>query len=216
MKFALALLAFGAQAVKLQDADLSSRGERIARIIDSNNDEIVSGDELHELIDIIVDLEYLDEETAAPAHEEIEELVAVGDIPATFEELDAELAEMDDEELEELDEAFTAIEDMVLTEAGKMVFDELDQDDNGAVDFDEFTDVLEFIEEEEGLDEDEVEELVDGFYEIAGEDGVVDGDEFFYAMGAAIADDPELREELLDDIVDFIDELQEEAMEESD
>lgn len=210
MKFALALLAFGAQAVKLQDADLSSRGERIARIIDSNNDEIVQGDELHELIDIVVDLGYLDEETAEAGHEEVDMLVEVGDIPATFEELDAELAEMDDEDLEELDDAFTAIEDMVLIEAGKFVFDELDVNDNGEVDFDEFTGAMEEFEED--LDEDDVNELVDGYFEIAGEDGVVDGDEFFYAMGEAIADDPELREELLDEIVDFIDEIQEMEM----
>ena len=189
---------------------MSTRGERIARIIDSNNDEIVQGDELHELIDFVVELGYFDEETAAPAHEEVEELVAVGDIPATFEELDAELAEMDDEELEELDEAFTAIEDMVLIEAGKFVFDELDVDDNGEVDFDEFESAV--IELEEDLSEDEIDQITNDFYGLAGEDGVVDGDEFFYGMGLALAEDPELREELLDEIVDFIDEIQEMEM----
>lgn len=118
---------------------------------------------------------------------------------------------MDDEELEELDEAFTSIENMVLIEAGKFVFDEMDLDDNGEVDFDEFTGAMEEFEED--LDEDDIDELVDGYFEIAGEDGVVDGEEFFYAMGEAIADDPELREELLDEIVDFIDEIQEMEME---
>ena len=114
---------------------------------------------------------------------------------------------MDDEELEELDEAFTAIEDMVLIEAGKFVFDEMDLDDNGEVDFDEFTEAV--VDLEEDLDEEDIDEIVEEYNYLAGEDGVVDGDEFFYAMGMAIAEDPELREELLDDIVDFIDAVQE-------
>ena len=62
---------------------------------------------------------------------------------------------MDDEELEELDEAFTSIENMVLIEAGKFVFDELDVNDNGEVDFDEFTGAMEEFEED--LDEDDMD-----------------------------------------------------------
>ena len=94
MKFTLALLAIGAQAVKLhqeevEDPDfIADRVEALFRIVDWNGSGDVDADELKDLAYIAEAFGYIDEEEADAAYEGADELVEMFDGPFSFEDLE--------------------------------------------------------------------------------------------------------------------------------
>jgi len=94
MKFTLALLAIGAQAVKLhqeevEDPDfIADRVEALFRIVDWNGSGDVDADELKDFAYIAEAWGYIDEEEADGAYEGADELVDAFGGPFSFEDLE--------------------------------------------------------------------------------------------------------------------------------
>ena len=205
MKFATALIAIGAQAVKLHQEDgedyLIERAVAMHRIIDWNGSGTVDGDEIKDLAYIADAFGYLEEGALEEVDEEVDEFMETMGGP--FEE-DAlvEALEGEDEELQkDMVEGLEGAETMIIDFAVAVAFDEIDTNDNGEIEVEEVDDMIEALE----LEDDE-DEIYDGFAAAdVDDDYVVDVEEFYNAMWYAIEEDAELRKDIMESAADFID-----------
>jgi len=233
MKFAAALIALGAQAVKLyqeedeynQADDWETRGARVMSVIDWNGDDLVDEDELKDLIFIAETFGYIDGDEADDLNEFAEGVIDHFEGPISAEMLHEEIewileqpnedGEWDEalEGIAEMEDLVEGAEDMMIDLAVEVAFDAIDADGSDAIGVDEVADMVVDLE----LDDEEAGEVYDAF-ELADQDGdeEVDFDEFEDAIWSAMDEDPELRWEILDEAADFINEFDVDCTEDGD
>ena len=163
MKFAAALIALGAQAVKLyqeedeynQEDDWETRGARVMSVIDWNGDELVDEDELKDLVFIAETFGYIDGDEADGLDEFAEGVIEYFGGPISAEMLHDEIEWILEQPNEngEWDEALEGIadmedfvegaEDMMIDLAVEVAFDVIDADGSDAINVDEVAAMVE-------------------------------------------------------------------------
>lgn len=198
MKFAASLIAIGASAIKLRQED---EAHPVQRMIDWNGDGLIQREEAKDQAYIFYATGYIDEDDLAEAIEFYDDDEFPDEF--TFDDVWNYVEETGDEETAEGFAEFVEFsENVVLDMAANYIFDEIDADGNDDIDIDEATDFI----YENFSDEEEQEEIFDGFAEADEDDSYsVDRAEFLDAMIGAIHEEEGLREDVLEDIADFID-----------
>ena len=205
MKFATALIAIGAQAVKLHQEDgedyLIERAVAMHRIIDWNGSGTVDGDEIKDLAYAADAFGYIEEGELDQVNADIDEFMDAMGGPFDEDDLVGVLEEADEELLEEMVEGLECAEEMIIDFAVGAVFDAIDTNDNGEIEVEEVEDMIAELELE-----DDADEVYEGFEAAdVDEDWVVDVEEFYDAMWYAIEEDAELRRDIMEEAADFID-----------
>ena len=197
MKFAASLIAIGASAIKLNQED----AHPVQRMIDWNGDGLIQREEAKDQAYIFYATGYIDEDDLNEAiefydHDEFPDEFTFDDVWDYVEETG------DEETAEGFAEYVEFSENVVLDMAANAIFDVIDADGNDEVDIDEAVDFV----EANFSDEDEQEEVYEGFAEADEDDSyTVDRDEFLGAMIDAIHEEEGLRDDVLEEIADFID-----------
>ena len=165
MKFAASILAAIGSAVKLHQPADEGQGELLNwgfELVDTNDDgviDIVEAENLLGFVEETFGVDLADDEAEAIYWE-----VAGEDGLVQPEEFVGAIME----------EFNPTLDDII-----GVMFDGVDGDDNGTIDIDEFVAALEFYEEvESDISDGEWDDLVEGFFEVAGDDEVVDYGEF--------------------------------------
>ena len=143
MKFAAALIALGAQAVKLyqeedeynQADDWETRGARVMSVIDWNGDDLVDEDELKDLIFIAETFGYIDGDEADDLNEFAEGVIDHFGGPISAEMLHDEINSIHDalEGIEVMAGIMEGAEDMMIDFAVDFAFDAIDADGSDAI-----------------------------------------------------------------------------------
>lgn len=200
MKFAASLIAIGASAIKLRQED---EAHPVQRMIDWNGDGVIQREEAKDQAYIFYATGYIDEDDLDEAIEFYDD----DEFPAefTFEDVWDYVEESGDMETAEGFADFIEFsEDVVLDMAANAIFDEIDADGDDEVDIDEAIDFIESVTS----DVDEQDEMYDGFAEADVDDSyTVDRAEFLDAMIEAVHEEEGLRDEVIAEIADFIDEF---------
>ena len=197
MKFAASLIAIGASAIKLNQED----AHPVQRMIDWNGDGLIQREEAKDQAYIFYATGYIDEDDLNEAiefydHDEFPDEFTFDDVWDYVEETG------DQETADGFEEFVEFSENVVLDMAANAIFDVIDADGNDEVDIDEAVDFV----EANFSDEDEQEEVYEGFAEADEDDSyTVDRDEFLGAMIDAIHEEEGLRDDVLEEIADFID-----------
>ena len=211
MKFATALIAIGAQAVKLtqeEDDYVVDRYVALHRITDWDGSGTVDAEEIKDFAYIAEAFGYIDEDELYEAYDGADELIEAFGGPFTVDELvevlDYALAEGGEEVVDEIVGGLEDAEELIIDAAVGFAFDAMDADMNGEIDEDEVYDMIDELE----LDDEEAEEVLDGFdYADADGDEAVDAGEFYDAVWEAVENDVELRNELMQGVADLADEF---------
>ena len=208
MKFATALIAIGAQAVKLHQEDgedyLIERAVAMHRIIDWNGSGTVDGEEIKDLAYAADAFGYIEEGELDQVNADIDEFMNAMGGPFDEDQLIGVLEEADEEVQEEMVEGLECAEEMIIDFAVGAVFDEIDTNDNLEIEVEEVEDMIEELE----LDAHDEYEVYSVFQAAdVNEDWVVDVDEFYNAIWYAIEEDAELRKDIMETAADFIDEF---------
>ena len=198
MKFAASLIAIGASAVKLREED---QAHPVQRMIDWNGDGLIQREEAKDQAYIFYATGYIDEEDLDEAIEFYDDEEFPDEF--TFDDVWDYVDETGDMEAAEGFMEFVEFsENVVLDMAANAIFDEIDGDGDDEIDIDEAVDFVyeNFSEEEEQM------EVLDGF-EAADEDdsNSVDRAEFLDAMINALHEEEGLRDDVIEEIADFID-----------
>ena len=228
MKFAAALIAVGVNAVKLyqeDEADWEYATDRVMSVIDWNGDNVVDEDELKDLIFIAETFEYIDEEEAEFYNEFAEGVIDYFGGPVTSDELIDEINWIHEQDNSDgsWDEDLAAIEvmsgilqgaeGMMIDLAVAVAFDSIDADGSDAIDVDEVDAMIDDLE----LDEDEAMDVYEAFeWADADDDMEVTYEEFGDAVWEAVEEDEDLRQEILDEAADFINEWDVDCTEDGD
>ena len=198
MKFAASLIAIGASAIKLHQED---EAHPVQRMIDWNGDGLIQREEAKDQAYIFYATGYIDEDDLAEAIDFYDDDEFPDEF--TFDDVWDYVEETGDQEVAEGFAEFVEFsENVVLDMAANAIFDEVDADGNDVLDIDEAADFI----VENFSDEEEQDEVIDGFV-AADEDGSGDVDraEFLDAMIYAIHEEEGVREEVIEEIADFID-----------
>jgi hypothetical protein len=106
--------------------------------------------------------------------------------------------------LDNVEDALLVAETIVIDTAVELAFDEMDINDDGVFDQDEAEDMMEDL----GLDDEEIEDFYETMeYADADENGVVTFDELYSVVWEAVEEDAELRAMFMQEMADWIDEL---------
>ena len=213
MKFAAALIALGAQAVKLyqeedgsnQEQDWETRSARVMSVIDWNGDELVDEGELKDLIFIAETFGYIDGDEADELGEFAEGVIDYFGGPFSAEELHDEVNYILEaaEGIEVMEGLMEGAEQMIIDSAKAYTFDLVDDNGDDAIDGDEVDAMVEDLE----LDDEEAAEVYEAFVAAdVDEDDQVTYDEWDAAIEWAMEEDPELRWEILEEAADAINE----------
>ena len=198
MKFAASLIAIGASAVKLREED---QAHPVQRMIDWNGDGLIQREEAKDQAYIFYATGYIDEEDLDEAIEFYDDEEFPDEF--TFDDVWDYVDETGDMEAAEGFMEFVEFsENVVLDMAANALFDEVDADGDDEIVIDEAVDFI----YENFSDEEEQQEIFDGF-EAADEDdsNSVDRAEFLDAMINAIHEEEGLRDDVIEEIADFID-----------
>ena len=185
MKFALALLAIGAQAVKLHQEEevqedpssWKARADRMHSIVDWDGSGTVDAEEIKVLIAMTAENGYATEDEAEGLFVFADELQEDMGGPFTADQLWAAvevLMEADDEEalddLETMEGLLVDAEDMIMNMAIDASFEVMDIDDNDQIEASDIDVIAEVLE----MDDDEADEfLEDVMFMDEDEDGAV-------------------------------------------
>lgn len=205
MKFSAALIALGAQAVKLQDFDEFAWGrlDLLHGVLDMDGSGFVDTKELQDLAEIGEYFGFLDEEQVAEMTDFALEFEDVFDGPFTVEQLDEYcefvLEEGTEEDLEQLDrfaDYMEGAEDMVLKLVWSIYFKQIDADGSGTITVSD----IDYVVSQYGWSE----SAYDIFENDTDENGEIDLDEYFASFESQFEGDPEYRFAFVAGAVSFL------------
>ena len=216
MKFTLALLAIGSQAVKLHqddEADLGSweaRAERMHSVIDWDGSGTVDAAELQDLFFLAENLDYIDEDMQDELDDFADGMEEYFGGPWTAEEMIEEVnwviengTEEDMEHLDVLEGILEGSEEMLLDFALSFAFDYVDENGNDQIEVEE----VDAMADELDLDDEERQDLYDGMEAFDENDDMqVSWDEFTAGMEWVLEEEPELKWEILEGAAELVNE----------
>ena len=216
MKFTLALLAIGSQAVKLHqddEADLGSWEARAARmhsVIDWDGSGTVDAAELQDLFFLAENLDYIDEDMQDELDDFADGMEEYFGGPWTAEEMIEEVnwviengTEEDMEHLDVLEGILEGSEEMLLDFALSFAFDYVDENGNDQIEVEE----VDAMADELDLDDEERQDLYDGMEAFDENDDMqVSWDEFTAGMEWVLEEEPELKWEILEGAAELVNE----------
>ena len=215
MKFTLALLAIGAQAVKLhQEAEdlgtWEARAARMHSVIDWDGSGTVDAAELQDLFFLAEAVGHIDEENQEWLDGFAEDVEDHMGGPFSADEMIDEVyrimeegTEEEKEALDVLEEILEGSEEMLLDFALEFAFDYVDENGNDQIEVEEVDAMADDLE----LDEEEHQELYDAMEAFdEDEDYMVSWDEFTAGMELVLEEDEALKWEILEGAADLVNE----------